>query len=159
MSNVNYIPAGYHSVTPSLVVRDGKAALEFYKKAFGAQELSAMYGPDGKTLMHAEIKIGDSIVMLGGESPEMGANSPQALNGSPVSLYLYVDNCDAWFKRAVDAGARPTMPPADMFWGDRHAKVTDPSGHNWGILTHQEDVSPAEMDKRVKEWMAATAKH
>ena len=108
--------------------------------------------------MHAEIQIGDSRIMFGEENPEMGAASPQALNGSPVSLNLYVDNCDAWFKRAVTAGAKPSMPPADMFWGDRYGKVTDPFGHNWGILTHKEDVSSTEMDKRAKGWMSSMAK-
>ena len=158
MAQVNYIPTGYHTVTPTLIVRGGKRALEFYKQAFGARELAAMYMPDGETLMHAEIQIGDSRVMLGEESPEMGAVSPQALNGSPVSLNLYVDNCDAWFQRAVGAGARASSPPADMFWGDRYGKVTDPFGHIWGILTHKEDVSPAEMDKRAREWMSSAAK-
>ena len=108
--------------------------------------------------MHAEIQIGDSRIMLGEESPEMGTVSPQTLNGSPVSLNLYVDNCDALYQRAVGAGAKPTAPPADMFWGDRYGKVTDPFGHTWGILTHKEDVSPAEMDKRAREWMSSMAK-
>ena len=158
MAQVSYIPTGYHSVTPSLVVRGGKRALEFYKQAFGAKELGAMYMPDGEKLMHAEIQIGDSRIMLGEESPEMGTVSPQTLNGSPVSLNLYVDNCDALYQRAVGSGAKPTAPPADMFWGDRYGKVTDPFGHTWGILTHKEDVSPAEMDKRAREWMSSMAK-
>ena len=158
MAQVSYIPTGYHSVTPSLVVRGGKRALEFYKQAFGAKELGAMYMPDGEKLMHTEIQIGDSRIMLGEESPEMGTVSPQTLNGSPVSLNLYVDNCDALYQRAVGAGAKPTAPPADMFWGDRYGKVTDPFGHTWGILTHKEDVSPAEMDKRAREWMSSMAK-
>jgi PhnB protein len=154
---VNFIPTGYHTVTPALVVRGGKKAIEFYKQAFGAKELGAMYMPDGEKLMHAEIQIGDSRIMLGEESPEMGATSPQALGGSPTSLNLYVDNCDAWYDRAIKAGAKSNMAPADMFWGDRYGKVVDPFGHYWGILTHKEDVSPADMDRRAKEWMSAMA--
>ena len=158
MAKVNFIPTGYHTVTPSLVVRGGKRAIEFYKQAFGAKELGAMYMPDGEKLMHAEIQIGDSRVMLGEESPEMGAVSPQTLGGTPASLNLYVEDCDAAFNRAVSAGAKPSMPPSDMFWGDRYGKVTDPFGHSWGILTHKEDVSEKEMGKRAQEWMSTMAK-
>jgi PhnB protein len=108
--------------------------------------------------MHAEIQIGDSRIMLGEESPEMGARSPQTLGGSPVSLNIYVEDCDAQYQRALSAGATSAMPPADMFWGDRYAKVTDPFGHVWGLLTHQEDVSEQEMGKRAQEWMSSMAK-
>ncbi len=158
MAKANYIPSGYHTVTPSLVVRGGKRALEFYKQAFGAKELGAMYMPDGEKLMHAEIQIGDSRIMLGEESPEMGAVSPQTLSGSAVSLNIYTEDCDALFKRATNAGATSNMPPTDMFWGDRYGKVIDPFGHIWGILTHQEDVSEAEMGRRAQEWMSSMAK-
>jgi len=158
MANVKPIPTGYHTVTPSLVVRGGKQALEFYKKAFGAKELGAMYMPDGQKLMHAEIQIGDSRIMLGEESQEMGAVSPQTLGGTPVSLNIYVEDCDVLFNQAVAAGATPKMPPSDMFWGDRYGKVTDPFGHGWGILTHREDVSEAEMGRRAQEWMSTMAK-
>jgi uncharacterized glyoxalase superfamily protein PhnB len=117
-----------------------------------------MYMPDGVKLMHAELEIGDSRIMLGDESPDMGAVSPQALGGTPVSLNLYTEDCDAMYQRAVGAGATPKMPPADMFWGDRYGKVVDPFGHSWGILTHKEDVSEAEMNRRAQEWMSAMAK-
>jgi PhnB protein len=158
MAKVNFIPPGYHTVTPSLVVKGGKRALEFYEKAFGAKMLGTMYMPDGETVMHAEFQIGDSIIMLGEESPEMGAVSPQTLGGTPASLNLYVEDCDALYKQALTAGATSKMEPADMFWGDRYCKVTDPFGHSWGILTHKEDVSEQDMGKRAQEWMSSMAK-
>jgi len=158
MAKVKFIPEGTHTITPSLVVKGGKKAIEFYKSVFGAKELSIMYLPDGRTVMHAELQIGDSKIFLGDESPEMGALSPQSVGGSSVTLNMYTEDCDAVIKRAVAAGATTKMPPADMFWGDRYGKVTDPFGHHWGILTHKEDVSPAEMEKRGKEWMASMAK-
>jgi len=158
MANVNPIPPGYHTVTPALVVRSGKQALDFYTKAFGAKVLGAMYMPDGQKLMHAEIQIGDSRIMLGEESQDMGAVSPQTLGGTPVALNIYVEDCDALFNRAVSAGATPKMPPTDMFWGDRYGKVVDPFGHGWGILTHREDVSEADMGRRAQEWMSTMAK-
>ena len=158
MAKVKPIPEGTHSITPGLVVRGAKKAIEFYKSALGAKELSIMYGLDGKSVMHAELQIGDSKFYVGDENPEMGAISPQALGGSPVSLNIYTEDCDATVKRAVAAGATVKMPLADMFWGDRYGKITDPFGHNWGIATHKEDVSEKEMEKRGKEWMAAMAK-
>jgi uncharacterized glyoxalase superfamily protein PhnB len=158
MAKVKPIPEGNHTVTAALVVKGGKKAIEFYKSAFGAKELGVMYGPDGRSVMHAELKIGDTKIYLGDEAPEMGAVSPQTLGGSPVSLNIYTEDCDAMFKRAVAAGAKERMPLADMFWGDRYGKVTDPFGHIWGIATHKEDVSEEEIRKRGKEWMAANAK-
>jgi PhnB protein len=146
--DVNPIPEGYHSVTPYLVVRGADRAIQFYEKAFGARELLRMPGPGGK-VMHAEIKIGDSVVMLSDEFPERGAQSPQALNGSPVSVFLYVESVDATFAAAVKAGARVEMPLMDMFWGDRFGKIVDPFGHKWGLATHIEDVPPDEMAKRM----------
>lgn len=148
MSKVRAIPEGYHTVTPYLVVRDAARAIDFYKRAFGATEVMRMPGPGGK-VMHAEIQIGDSRIMLGDENPQMGAKSPQALNGSPVSLFLYVEDVDAVYKQAVAAGAKQTMPPQDMFWGDRYGKLDDPFGHQWGVATHKEDVAPEEMTKRA----------
>jgi PhnB protein len=148
------IPPGYHSVTPYLVVRDGARAIDFYKQSFGASEISRMGTPDGK-IAHAELKIGDSMIMLSDEM--MGNKSPQSLGGSPVSLFLYVEDVDSVFNKAVQAGAKSDMPPADMFWGDRYGKLTDPFGHLWGIATHIEDVAPAEMEKRAKEAMAQMA--
>ena len=158
MANVKPIPEGSHTVTAALVVRGARKAIDFYKTAFGAQELSVAAGPDGNSVMHAELKIGDTKIYLGDESPEMGAVSPQTLGGSPVSLNIYTEDCDAMFKRAVSAGATVKMPLADQFWGDRYGKITDPFGHEWGIATHKEDVSPTEMGKRMKDAFAAMAK-
>jgi len=158
MAKVKPIPEGNHSVTAALVVRDGKKAIEFYKTAFGAKLLSVMNGPDGQSVMHAELKIGDTKIYLGDENPDMGARSPQALGGSPVSLNIYTEDCDAMFKKAIAAGATVKMPLDNMFWGDRYGKLTDPFGHEWGIATHVEDVTESEMEKRGKEWFATMAK-
>ncbi|MGC1452068.1 MAG: VOC family protein [Candidatus Sulfotelmatobacter sp.] len=125
---VKPIPEGYHTLTPYLTVRDAVRAIEFYKQAFGAQERGVMKGPDGK-VMHAELKIGDSIIMLGDEFPEYGALSPQSTGGAGLGLHIYVDGVDAAFDRAVKAGARVDMPVSDQFWGDRYGKLTDPFGH------------------------------
>ncbi|HSU59605.1 MAG TPA: VOC family protein [Bryobacteraceae bacterium] len=154
MAKVNAIPPGYHTVTPYLVLNDASRAIEFYKQAFGAQELARMGAPDGK-IGHAEIKIGDSIIMVSDEM--MGNRSPQSLGGSAVSLFLYVDDVDSVFNRAVKAGAKSDMPPSDMFWGDRYGKLTDPFGHLWGLATHVEDVAPEEMEKRAKAAMSQAA--
>jgi uncharacterized glyoxalase superfamily protein PhnB len=150
MANVKPIPEGYGTVTPHIVVKDGKRAIDFYKKAFGAEERCSFPGSDGKSFMHGEIKIGNSIVMLAGENPQWNATSPATLGGSSVTLALYVTDCDKSFKRAIDAGAKPVMPPADMFWGDRFSVVTDPDGHKWSIATHVKDPSPAEMQTAMK---------
>lgn len=151
---VKPIPAGYHTVTPYLCIKGAKAALEFYKKAFGAEVKMCMTMPGGDKVGHAEMKIGDSNVMLGEEFPEMGAKSPTTLGGSGAGIFLYVADVDASFKRAVDAGAKAKMPPTNMFWGDRYCKLTDPFGHEWSIGTHIEDVSPEEMGKRAAEAFA-----
>jgi PhnB protein len=145
---VKPVPDGYHTVTPYLVVSGAAKAIEFYKKAFGAEELFSMPGPDGR-LMHAEIRIGDSVVMLSDESPQMNARSPKALGGTPVNIFLYVEDVDAWFARATSAGCTTEMPPTDMFWGDRFGKLADPFGHSWSMATHKEDVAPEEMGKRA----------
>ncbi|HEY2954019.1 MAG TPA: VOC family protein [Candidatus Eisenbacteria bacterium] len=157
MAKVSPIPSGSHSITAGLVVKNGKKAIEFYKKAFSAKQLGVMLTPDGG-VMHAELKIGDSKFYLGDETPEMGAVSPQTLGGSAVSLYIYTEDCDALFKQAVAAGATVKMPLTNMFWGDRYGKLADPFGHIWGIATHIEDVSEKDMEKRGKEWMASMAK-
>jgi uncharacterized glyoxalase superfamily protein PhnB len=149
MAKVKPIPEGQHAVTPHLVVRGAAQAIEFYKKAFGAREKVRMPGPDGKSIMHAEIQIGDCSVYLVDEMPQMGCHSPQALGGTPISLHLYVEDADAVFNQAVAAGAKPQMPPMDMFWGDRFGKLADPFGHEWTVATHKEDVSPEEMKKRA----------
>ena len=148
MSLVQPVPEGYHAVTPYLTIRGAAKALDFYAKAFGAEELFRMPGP-GDTVMHAEMRIGDSIVMLGEEAPERGATAPPTLGGSAVSLLLYVRDVDASCTRAVGAGCTVQMPPTDMFWGDRYAKLQDPFGHLWGIATHKEDVPPEEMARRM----------
>src|SRR3954447_13114919 len=148
---VKPIPDGYHSVTPYLVVQGAAKALEFYKKAFGATELFRMPGPGGK-IMHAEIRIGDSPVMLADEFPEMDARGPQTLGGTPVGLMIYCEDVDALFNQAVSAGAKVLRPVVDQFYGDRSGTVADPFGHKWTIATHKEDVSPEEMKRR----MAAT---
>jgi PhnB protein len=152
------IPDGYHTVTPSLTVKNGAEAIEFYKRALGARELMRMLGPDGK-LMHAEIEVGNSRIMLNDESPEMGCQAPASMGGGKVasSLYLFVEDVDKAFRRATEAGAKPLMPPTDMFWGDRFGQVEDPSGHRWGLATHKEDLSPAEMERRQKEFFAQMA--
>jgi PhnB protein len=149
MAKVKPIPDGYHSVTPYLIIRNASEALDFYKKAFGATELFRMQTPDGK-IGHAEIKIGDSPIMLADESLEMGHKSPAALGGSPVSILLYVDNVDSLFKQAIAAGGKEDRAVKDQFYGDRSGSLTDPYGHIWHIATHTEDVSPEEMEKRIK---------
>ena len=150
------VPEGYHTVSPYLVIKNAGAAIDFYKKAFGAKERGRMPGPDGR-IMHAEIQIGDSVIMICEEMPEYGNRSPQTLGGSPVSLFLYVPDVDAQFQQAVSAGAKVDMPVADQFWGDRYGKLTDPYGHQWSMATHIEDMSPKEMGRRGAEWMAQQA--
>lgn len=146
------VPAGYHTISPYLIVRGAADAIDFYTQAFGAHETGRMAGPDGR-VMHAELKIGDSRVMLTEETPAMNALSPQSLNGSPVSLFLYVEDVDAQFARAVEAGATPVQQPADMFWGDRWGMVTDPFGHSWQLATRLEDLTHEQVRERM-----ATAK-
>jgi PhnB protein len=142
------IPDGYHSATPYLIVNDAAGAIQFYKQAFGATVLVRMPKPNGK-IGHAEIRIGDSIIMLADEFPEINARSPRSLGGSPVSILLYVDDVDTTFAKAVEAGAKVQRPLADQFYGDRTGGIEDPSGHVWYIATHVEDVSPEEMKKRA----------
>jgi uncharacterized glyoxalase superfamily protein PhnB len=149
-NGVRAIPEGFHTITPHLVIRGAAQAIEFYTKAFGATEICRHPGPNG-LLMHAEIKIGNSIVFLADEFPAMGCQSPQTLGGSPVTLSLYVEDTDATFNQAVAAGATVRMPPMDMFWGDRYGQVIDPFGHIWAMATHKEDVSPEEMARRAQE--------
>ena len=145
---VKAIPEGYHTATPYLILEGASAALDFYKKAFGATEIMRMAQPDGK-VGHAEIRIGDSVIMLADEVPQMGYRSPKSLGGSPVSLMLYVEEVDAVVARAVAAGAKLTLPVSDKFYGDRSGTIEDPFGHVWTLATHTEDVSPEEMKKRM----------
>ena len=152
------IPEGFHSVTPSLVFKDAAKAIDFYKRALGAQELMRMPSPDGK-IMHAEIKIGDSILFIGDEMDMPGApKSPQTLGGTTGTLNIYVPNVDDTFKQAIAAGGKESMPVADQFWGDRYGSLVDPFGYIWGIGTHKEDLSPAEVDQRAKQFFASFAK-
>ena len=155
---VEAIPDGYHTVTPYLMVRGADRAIEFYKRAFGAEALMRRPGTDGKSIMHAEIKIGDSRIFLSDEFPEMGCRSPQSLGGTASSLHLYVEDVNAAFKRAVSAGAQVKMPVADMFWGDRFGRLIDPFGHEWGMATHKEDLTPAEIGKRAEAFFKDMAK-
>jgi PhnB protein len=149
---VQPIPDGYHTATPYLIVQGAARAIEFYKKAFGATELYRLADPGGR-VGHAEIKIGDSPIMLADEHPEMGARSPQAFGGSPVSLLLYVEDVDAVFSRAVAAGAQVRRPVKDQFYGDRAGTLVDPFGHSWTVATHKEDVSSEEVQRRFEAAM------
>jgi PhnB protein len=145
---VKPIPEGYAAPTPSLIIQGAAAAIDFYKKAFGAKEIMRMPGPNGK-VGHADLAIGGGHIMLGDEFPDMGNRSPKALGGSPVTVVLYVEDVDAVVKRAVAAGAKILRPVENQFWGDRAGQVADPFGHIWYILTHIEDVSNEEMEKRA----------
>jgi uncharacterized glyoxalase superfamily protein PhnB len=150
---VNPIPDGYHSVTANLVIKGAGKAIDWYTQALGAHELYRMPGPDGR-LMHAEIKIGDSVIMLTDEMPEMGGHGPQMLGGTPVSLMIYAEDCDAIFNRAVAAGASVRMPLEDAFWGDRWGMVTDPFGHVWAVATRKKNLSVPEMKHAMDVFMA-----
>jgi PhnB protein len=149
MNRIKPIPNGFHTLTPHLVVKGASQAIEFYKKAFGAEELGRMAGPDGKSLMHADLKIGDSHVFLVDEFPEMDCRGPESIGGTPVTIHVYVEDVDAAFGKAVAAGAQVRMPLADMFWGDRYGVLTDPFGHSWSMASHKEDLTPEEIAKRA----------
>lgn len=148
------IPEGMHSLTPHLVCADAAAAIEFYKKAFNAVEVMRLPGPDGK-LMHASLRVGDSALMLVDESPDWGMLGPKALKGTPVTIHLYVPDTDAAVAQAVAAGAKVTMPAADMFWGDRYAQLEDPFGHRWSVATHQRDLSLQQIQAGMREMGSA----
>jgi PhnB protein len=153
---VKPIPEGYSTLTTYIAVDDAAKAIEFYERAFGAKERSRMPGPDGK-IAHAEIVIGDSVVMLSDPFPQATVKPPTQFGGTTAGLFMYVEDVDAAYRRAIDAGATETMPPADMFWGDRFGTVTDPFGHSWQIATHVEDLTPEEMAERGQEAMASMA--
>jgi PhnB protein len=155
-TTVKPIPDGHRTVAPYLAIKNAASALEFYKKAFGALETYKLIVPDGR-VGHAEIRLGDSLIMLSDEFPEFGGKAPEALGGSPVSIHLYVDDVDAFFKRALAAGARELKPVADQFYGDRSGQLEDPFGHLWWVATHKEDVAPEEMQKRVRALFARAA--
>ena len=153
---VQPVPEGYNTVTPYLAVPNATEAIDFYTRALGAKERVRMAGP-GDSIMHAELEIGDSLIMLSDPFPQASTKTPQELGGTSVSIFVYVDDIDALYKQAVDAGATSLMEPDDMFWGDRFGSVQDPFGHSWTIATHVEDVPPAEMQKRSEEFMASMA--
>ncbi len=144
------IPDGMHTLTPHIVCEGASDAIAFYRKAFNAEELTRLPAPGGK-VMHAALRIGDSVVMLMDDFPEWGSLGPKALKGSPVTLHLYVQDVDAAIKQAVAAGAQVTMPAADMFWGDRYGQVVDPFGHRWSIATHKEDLTPEEIQRNMAQ--------
>jgi PhnB protein len=147
------IPEGHHSVTPSIMVAGAAKAIDFYKKALGAEELSRFPGPDG-SIMHAEIRIGDSPIMLGDEMPEQGAKGPNAYGGTPVSFFIYQDNVDAAWKRAIDAGGKQIMPLADQFWGDRAGCFEDPFGHKWWLAQRIQELSPEELKQAADQFFS-----
>jgi PhnB protein len=153
---VKPVPEGYNTLTTYLAVDDATSAIEWYERAFGAKERGRMPGPDGK-IAHAELQIGDSIVMLSDPFPQSTARPPKEIGGTSCGVFVYVENVDEFVQHAVDAGATLTMEPEDMFWGDRFGSVTDPFGHAWQIATHVEDVSPEQMAERSQEWMSAMA--
>jgi len=152
------IPDGFHTVTPHLITSDAAKAIEFYKKALGAQECERFMTPDGKAVMHAQLKIGDSMVMLGNEFPPH-CLSPKSRGGTTVSLCVYLEDADAAFDRAVKAGCTVKMPMSDQFWGDRYGQVEDPFGHQWSFATHQEDLTNEQITEKAKEFFAKMAKN
>jgi uncharacterized glyoxalase superfamily protein PhnB len=156
-STVDPIPEGYHSLTPSLTVRGATDAIEFYKRAFGAVEKSRALAPDGKRLWHAELQIGDSRLMLTDEMPEMGGHAPAHTGAVGFSVWLYVEDVDAVFDRAIEAGAKSQMPVNDTFWGDRFGGLQDPFGHNWAIATRKENLSDEEVRRRADAFTASTS--
>jgi PhnB protein len=144
------VPEGHHTITPHLVVKGASEAIEFYKQAFAAEEIRRLPGPDGKSIIHAEIKIGDSRLFLVDEFPDMGCVAPKSSGGSPVAIHLFVEDVDSVFKAALAAGAKERMPVADMFWGDRYGRLVDPFGHEWSVATHKEDLTPEELRRRAQ---------
>jgi uncharacterized glyoxalase superfamily protein PhnB len=142
---VKRVPEGHHTVTPHLIVRDGAQMIEFYKQAFGAKEIRRSVAPDGKSILHADLQIGDSRIFLNDEFPEMGACAPSGTSGVPVHIHLYVEDVDSLYERALSAGAKVVMPLADQFWGDRYGVVEDPSGHKWALASHVQDMTPEQM--------------
>jgi PhnB protein len=148
------IPEGYHALTPYLAVDNAAQAIEFYKRAFGAKERLSMPGPGG-TIAHAELEIGDSVVMLSDPFPQSSVKTPKELGGTTAGVFMYVEDVDEVVKQAIDAGAKVTSPVEDQFWGDRFGKVADPFGHEWQIATHVEDVTPEQIAERSKEAMAS----
>ena len=149
-SRVNPVPDGMHTLTPHLVVKGASKAIEFYKLAFDAEEVGRLPAPDGKSILHADLKIGDSHVLLVDEFPEMDCRGPESIGGTPVTIHMYVEDVDAAFGQAVAAGAKVRLPLADRFWGDRYGVLTDPFGHSWSLATRKEELSPQEIGTRAQ---------
>ncbi len=158
MTDIKKIPDRYRSITPALIVKDGLKAIEYYTRVFGATQRACMMMPDGKKVAHAELEIGDSVIMLGDEFPEMKYLSPTTIGGSPISLILYVEDVDKTFNLAVSEGAKVLDSVADQFWGDRLGSIEDPFGHRWSIMTHIKDLTPEEMNKAAEEAFAKMSK-
>lgn len=158
MNKIKKIPDGYYAITPSLIVKDGIKAIDYYKKVFDAKDKGIMMTPDGKSVAHAELEIGDSKIMLSDEFPEMNCLSPASIGGSPISLYLYVEDVDKTFNLAVSEGASVLYPVADQFWGDRHGSIKDPFGHIWSISTHVKDLAEEEIKKAAAEAFSKMSK-
>ncbi|MBN1817957.1 MAG: VOC family protein [Sedimentisphaerales bacterium] len=156
--NIKNIPEGYHVVTPCLTLKDSRKAVAFYEKAFAAQELEVFPSPDGKGTMHATIRIGDSILMMGDERPECDCRSAESLGGSPIGMYIYVPDVDAAFKQAVEAGATVMMPVEDMFWGDRCGTLKDPFGYTWTLAMHTRDLTEKEIQEGARSFFTTAAK-
>jgi PhnB protein len=157
MASASPVPQGMHTVTPNLLFRDCAKAIEFYQKVFGAQEIARFPAPDGSSIWHSELRIGDSVLYLNDTMPGMPASAPTPEAPSPISLWLYLEDCDAAFHRAVGAGAKAMMPPADMFWGDRVAGVADPYGYLWNFATRKKELSPEEMRRGAEEFARSMA--
>lgn len=157
MSDVKAVPDGFNTVSVYLIVPNAVEAMEFYSKAFGAEIGFRMPGPDGESTMHAEMRLGNSTIMLSDENPQWNMKGPNALGGTPVSVHVYVDDCDAVFNQATEAGCKPMGPMMDMFWGDRFGKVTDPYGHQWSIATHKHDYTPEQMAKGAEQFFKQMA--
>ena len=155
---IKAIPEGYQSLTPMFIFKDAAKAIDFYKRAFGAEERFVMPGPDGKGVMHAEIRIGTSIIMMGEEHPDCSSKSAETVGSSPISFYIYLENVDAAFTTAVKAGATVQMPVEDMFWGDRMGTVLDPFGYSWSLASHTKDLTPEEIQKGAEAMFATMAK-
>lgn len=154
---VKPVPDGYHTATAGLVVRNAAKAIEFYEKALGAKQTVRMDTPDGKSVLHAELKVGDSVFFLSDEDPSMTSRSPQTLRGTTGGIHLYVEDADAVYEQAVALGAKPLMPPSDAFWGDRYGRFADPFGQEWSVATHKEDVPPEEIGKRAQAFFQDAA--
>ncbi|HEX9745054.1 MAG TPA: VOC family protein [bacterium] len=159
MGNVKPVPDGYHTITPYIVVKGIDEALNFYQKAFDAEKIHVALMPDGKTVMHAEMQIGDSRIMMNDEWPQSNMLSPSSIGNSPVTLHLYVEDVDKIFQQAVDAGCQVGFPLEDTFWGDRYGLLIDPYGHKWSVATHKEDLTPEEMEKRSNEYFSRMGDH